>query len=168
MNAEEAGQLLAFAALYDNRKVSDPDVMAWLKAIGDLPYADCDTAVAGHYGATTDRIMPGHIRDRVKAIRRDRIARTPLPAPDPALADKPGRYQEIIRANVERIADGMQIRNAIGGGAPLPGEPPAEWREAKEALAKPAPDKPDPREVAAGQAAESRKERQERGHGEVA
>ena len=40
MNATEMGQLLAFAALYDNRKVGDPDIVAWLEAIGDLPYAD--------------------------------------------------------------------------------------------------------------------------------
>jgi hypothetical protein len=167
MTAEEAGQLLAFAALYDNRKVSDPDVMACLKAIGDLPYADAEAAIAEHYGSGTERVMYGHIRDRVKAMRLRRLERTPLPAP-PADATETGRYQEIIRANIERIADGKQLRNAIGGGAPLPGDPPAEWQQAREAMAGPAPVKPDPREVAAEQVREAAEQRARREAGERA
>jgi hypothetical protein len=161
MNATEAGQLLAFAALYDNRKVSDPDVMAWLKAIGDLPYADCEQAIAGHYGTCTERVMPGHVRERVKTIRADRLARNPLPAPAAEVADDPGRYREIIRANVQRIADGMDIRTALPSGEPLPGDPPEEWQQAREAIAEVKPIRPDPRDVAREQAEQSRKLRGE-------
>ena len=159
MNAAEAGQLLAFAALYDNRKVSDPDVMAWMRALGDLPYPDCETAVAGHYGEATERIMPGHIRQRVKRIREDRLARTPLPAPPREAADEPGRYQRIIAANIARIADGLDVRQALPAG-PLPGEPPAEWQKAKEAITPPELVKRDPREVALEQLAEARAKRE--------
>jgi len=158
MNAAEAGQLLAFAALYDNRKVGDPDVMAWVKVLGDLPYTDCETAVAGHYGESTDRIMPGHIRQRVKKIREDRLARTPLPAPSAELTNDPERYKRVLAANVERIANGLTVRKALAG--PLPGEPPAEWQKAKEAITPPELVKRDPQEVAREQLAEARAKRE--------
>jgi hypothetical protein len=158
VNGTEAGQLLAFAALYDNRKVGDADVMAWLEAIGDLPFDDAKTAVAGHYGSSTERIMPGHVRQRVKAMRADRLARTPLPSPSAELADKPGRYQLAIRAGIKRIADGFSLRKAIGTGRPLEGPPPAEWAKARAAM--PPGTAPrrvlNPRQLAAQQAAESR------------
>ena len=157
MNAAEAGKLLAFAALYDNRKASDPDVMAWFKAIGDLPYADAELAVAAHYGESTERIMPGHVRTRVKAMRADRLARTPLPAPSGDVADEPGSYQRITQANIKRIADGLDIRKALGGGKPLPGDPPAEWQQARESIRPPELAPTDPRLIAAEQAAESRR-----------
>jgi hypothetical protein len=162
MNATEAGHLLAFAALYDNRKVSDPDVMAWLKAIGDLPYADAEEAVAAHYGSSTERIMPGHVRQRVKAMRADRLARTPIPAPPGDLADKPGRYQLAIRAGIKRIADGMRLPKAITSGAPLDGEPPAAWTKARAAVGPGAAPRKvlNPRQLAAQQAAESRAARE--------
>lgn len=162
MNATEAGALLAFAALYDNRKVSDPDVMAWLKAIGDLPYADCEAAVAAHYGQSTERIMPGHIRTRVRAARAERLARTPLPPPAPELAGDPKRYQRAVADGVRRIADGLDARKAIG--APLPGEPPAEWQERKEAIT---PKPLSKQEIALRQVEQSRRERAGRESGEA-
>ncbi|MGO9079298.1 MAG: hypothetical protein ACLQDY_09690 [Streptosporangiaceae bacterium] len=163
MNASEIGDLLAFAALYDNRKAADPDIMAWLRAIGDLPYADSEAAVAAHYGTTTERLMPGHVRTRVKAMRAERLARTPLPPPPPEVADQPGRYQRIILANVERIADGMSVQRAIGAGKPLEGDPPAEWQQARAALKPPESEAKDPRQIAAEQAAEARRQREEGG-----
>ena len=116
MNAAEIGNLLAFAALYDNRKAADPDVFAWLKAIGDLPYTDAENAVAAHYGESTERIMPGHVRQRVNATRRERLARTPLPPPPPELADDPSAYKAAIQASVQRIANGWSLLRAIDGG----------------------------------------------------
>jgi hypothetical protein len=134
MTIEEAGQLLALAALYDNRKVGVPDVMAWHRAIGDLPYPDAETAVVDHYGSeSTERIMPGHVRRRVKAMRADRITRTPLPAPPAGIANEPGRYQAAIRASIQRLADGFSVQKAIGAG-PRQGEPPAEWAQARAAM----------------------------------
>lgn len=162
MNATEAGQLLAFAALYDNRKVGDADIMAWLEAIGDLPFADAKTAVAAHYGSSTERLMPGHVRQRVKAMRADRLARMPLAAPPGELADQPGRYLNAVRAGVRRIADGFSLRKAIGPGKPLEGPPPAEWAKAREAMPPGTEPRkvPNPRQLAAQQAAASRAERE--------
>ena len=153
MNAIEMGELLAFAALYDNRKVGDPDVIAWLKAIGDLPYADAETAVATHYGETTERIMPGHIRTRVKAMRADRLAREITPAPPPELADEQGRFRAELKANLREIADGLAIPKAIGGPV-REDDPPPTWAEARAQMA--APVVLTPQEKALQQAAESR------------
>ncbi len=169
MNLEETGKLLALAALYDNRKVGVPDVMAWHRAIGDLPYADAEAAVVEHYGSdSTERLMPGHVRRRVKAMRADRLARTPLPAPPAEAADKPGRYKQIIAANVGRIADGMDVHKALGPGAPLPGDPPTEWQQARESLKRPDPVKPDPRDVALEQVKAARAKRESSDEGEPA
>jgi len=133
MNAAECSALLAVMALYDNRKVADPDVVAWLKVIGDLPYADCERAVFAHYGSeSTERIMPGHVRQRVRAMRSERLAREIMPAPPAGLTDNPGAYRAALRRRISEIADGMDIRLAIGG--PLPGEPPPAWSEARKSL----------------------------------
>jgi hypothetical protein len=160
VNAAEIGDLLGFAALYDNRKASDPDVMAWLKAIGDLPYADCEAAIAAHYGDSTERVMPGHIRTRVKAVRAERLARTPLAPPAPSLTEQPSLYREALRRQVQRLADGFAVPAAIKG-APGDGEPPAEYVAARKAPPDAEPPKPDPQAIAREQVAESRKERRE-------
>jgi hypothetical protein len=151
------GQLLAFAALYDNRKVGDPDVIAWLEAIGDLPYADARTAVAGHYGSeTTERIMPGHIRTRVKAMRRERIERFPIAAPAPELTDHPAEYRQALRGNLKRVADGFSISRAVGELPSATPPPVAEVRKALGPAIPPAERNLPPEEIARRQAAESR------------
>ena len=132
--------------------------MAWLKAIGDLPYADAEDAVAAHYGETTERIMPGHVRARVKAMRRERLERAALTAPSGEVADQPGRYKKILQARIQQIADGKDLRNAITAG-PLEGDPPPEWQARKAAVTP--PPSPDPQEIARLQAAESRRLREE-------
>lgn len=156
MNATETGQLLAFAALYDNRKVGDPDVVAWLEAIGDLPYPDARSAVAAHYGQSTERIMPGHVRTRVKAMRRERLERDPVAPPPAELTDDPGKYREALRGTIRRIADGFSVKRAIGE---LPSATPPPVAEVRKALG-PAIPRPErllpPEEIARRQAAASR------------
>ena len=139
---------------------------AWHDLLGDLLLADCREAVAA-VAKRQPFVAPAEIRTEVRRIRADRISRNPLPAPPPELADDPERYQRAVQQGIQRIADGRNLHRAIGG-APLPGEPPAEWQQAREALGKPAPDKPDSREVAAEQAQQSREERAKREQGEVA
>ena len=104
--------------------------------------------------------LPGNLLAAV-----DRLARTAIPPPPASLADQPGRYQQAIQARVKRIADGISLPKAIAG--PLPGDPPAEWQKAREAITPPEQVKRDPREVAREQAAEARakRERLEQGEG---
>ena len=167
MTEEEALVLTRYVKACCPQQAMDkytPD--AWFDLLADLDFGDCQEAVKA-VAKRQPFVAPAEIRAEVRKIREDRLARTPLPAP-PADATETGRYQEIIRANVERIADGKQLRNAIGGGAPLPGDPPAEWQQAREAMAGPAPVKPDPREVAAEQVREAAEQRARREAGERA
>lgn len=156
MNAEETGRVLAKCASYDNRKIGDADVIAWYQVLSDLPYSDCIAAVIGHYTDSPERIMPAHVRGRVKAIRRDRLAREIVPAPSAELADEPGRYKAALQAKVRQIADGKQLHLAIGR---LPSETPPDLAEVRQQLG-PAIPPPErllaPEEIARRQAAESR------------
>ena len=106
MNATEAGKLVALMALYDNRKVSDPDIVAWLKVVGDLQYGDCESAVVAHYQETRERIMPADIRQRVRVIRAKRLDRAEVPAPPPELVDDWPAYQAALHAARVAAADG--------------------------------------------------------------
>ena len=170
MNADEVGKLLGLMALADNRKPPEDEagqlamVQFWLGMVGDLDYADAAQAVTEHYRESREWLMPVDVRRRVKALRRDRIARDPLPAPPAELADDPGRYREALAAGIRRTADGMNVRKAIGG--PLPGEPPPAWREVRESMKPPEPPPTDPREIALEQVAESRAKRGEAEPGE--
>ena len=163
MNATEAGQLVALMALYDNRKASDPDIVAWLKVVGDLPYGDCESAVVAHYQDTRERIMPADIRNRVKAMRRDRIDRAIPAAPPAEVADTPGRYKAALDAAIRRIANGRSMHRAIGGPV-RDAEPPAEFTEARAGMgtALKRDGSLSPQEVARRQAAESRAARGDR------
>jgi len=105
MTAEEVGKLLGFAALYDNRKVDVPDVVAWHRVLGDLPYTDAEDAVAAHYTDSTERLMPAHVRQRVKAIRGKRLDDAEPHLEPPSGLDGPA-YQRWLIDSRKRIADG--------------------------------------------------------------
>jgi hypothetical protein len=113
MNAEQAGQVLAKCASYDRRKTGDADTIAWYQAIGDLAYDDCIAAVIAHYGETTDWIMPAHVRERVREIRRNRFQDAEKPAPPPELLDDPDAYCAAVRAANAAIADGRDPEAAM-------------------------------------------------------
>lgn len=106
MNAAETGNLIALMALYDNRKTGDAEIVAWLKTIGDLRYADCEAAVVAHYRESRERVMPADVRTRVEAIRRQRIEDAEIPAPPEELRFEPEKYRAWLREVTRRIADG--------------------------------------------------------------
>lgn len=72
MDKSDVVLLLAFAGTYDYRKVGDADIEAWYLAVGDLDIDDAKDAVVAHYRNTTDRLMPAHLRQGVKAIKDER------------------------------------------------------------------------------------------------
>jgi hypothetical protein len=119
MNATETGKLLGLMALFDNRTLSDPDVVAWLPLVGDLLYGDAQAAVYGHYRDTAERIMPADIRRRVREIRAERVRNAgDLEARVPReLADKPLEYRDWLQRTTQAIADGEPAVRAIGGAA---------------------------------------------------
>jgi hypothetical protein len=114
MTPEETGKLLARAALYDNRKVDTPTVIAWHAILGDLPYPDCEAALAGHYAETTEWLMPAHVRTRVKEARHQRIKDAGgVPAPPPELLDDPAVYGAALQAAATALADGRDPQAAM-------------------------------------------------------
>lgn len=115
MTLEEVGKLLGFAALYDSRKVDVPDVVAWHRIIGELPYADAEQAVTEHYAASRERLMPADVCQGVKRIRDARLKAVPEPVPPPELLEDADAYREWLRKETKRIADGKPDLRAIGG-----------------------------------------------------
>jgi hypothetical protein len=119
VDAIEVGKLLGDCASHDRRKVGATDVVAWLRSLGDLSLAECQQAVAAHYAESTDWIMAGHIRARVLADRRDRLARA-VPSFTHEVDDNPALYLASLRAQRAAIASGQRaVAAAIAAGEPL-------------------------------------------------
>ena len=157
MTLDQVIDLLTVAAVFDFRSIGEADAIAWHTVLGDLEFDDARMAVLAHYAESCDRIMPANVRQRVKAMRRDRLEREIVAPIAPELADQPGRYRAELRAGIRRIADGMTRHLAIA--APVREDPPPE--EFTEARARLGPALPrNKRELAQRQAAESRAARE--------
>ena len=159
MTPDETVDLLTVAAAFDQRTVGEGDAMAWYAVVGDLDFTEAKQAVIGHYTDSTDRIMPAHVRVRVKAARRDRLARELVTPPPAELTEAPGRYKAALDAEIRKIADGRSVQKAIGR---LPSETPPSIDELRKELgpASPPPERTlPPEEIARRQAAESRASR---------
>lgn len=154
MTIEETIDLLRLCAGYDRRHIGKTDSVAWHMALGDLAFADAQAAVVAYFQENRDFIMPSDVRNRVRAMRRDRLAREVVPALE-ADPDAPQSYRTAFTDAIRRIADGFSVRRAIGGPV-REGPPPESFTAAMEALPKP----PTKQELAAQQAAESRAERE--------
>jgi hypothetical protein len=111
MTLDEVIDLLTVAAVFDFRTIGEADARAWHAALGDLAFGDSRSAVIGHYRDSRDRVMPADIRQRVKAIRRDRLDRAILPAPD---TGDQAEYRAELKRRTREIADGFDITRAIG------------------------------------------------------
>lgn len=157
MTLEETVDLLTAAAAFDRRTVGKADAVAWHAVLGDLDFQDAQAAVIAHYRDSREWIMPADVRTRVKAMRRDRLERGLIPAPPAELADDPARYRASLGANIRQIADGRSARRALGPAGPS--GVPESFTEARKKLG-PALPRSTPRNLAAEQAAESRKARE--------
>lgn len=61
MKKSEMALVLAKAAAYDARTLSEYDVEAWYECVGDLNFKECMQAVTEHYRDSTERLMPAHL-----------------------------------------------------------------------------------------------------------
>lgn len=157
MTLDEVIDLLTVAAVFDFRSIGEADAIAWHAVLGDLDFGDARTAVLAHYTESCDRIMPANVRQRVKAMRRERLAREIAPAPAAGVADDPGQYRAALRAGLARIADGKRVPAAIA--APVREDPPPlAFTAAREGLGAGLPRSL--QELARRQAAESRAARE--------
>jgi hypothetical protein len=136
VNVNEAGQLLAAAAAFDNRQPSRAAAQAWAAALHDVPLDDDALAAVARYYGTDDPqasgqrwIQPHHVRAHRKVIRGERIGPAgpgaSIPAPPPELTDDPKAYAKAIKEITARIADGRMPFRAIEGGRGRRGPPPA-------------------------------------------
>ncbi|WP_280331526.1 hypothetical protein [Nocardia wallacei] len=71
MNRDEVISLLMAASLYDDREPSESLIAAWAEAAhrAGWTHQDAIAAVHEHYAHNTDRIMPGHITQLIRAER---------------------------------------------------------------------------------------------------
>jgi hypothetical protein len=81
-----AARLLALAASFDNRTVSEITAQAWADALHDLEPDECAHAIRSHFRESDVYLMPVHIRQRVKA-RREILARAKPVADHNAIPD---------------------------------------------------------------------------------
>ena len=118
MNRAEVVLLLTLAGTFDYRKVGDADVEAWHLALDDIDLDDAKAAVVRHYRESTDRLMPAHVRQRVKTIRAERARHQPhevraLPSPfeKPDMGDQVqiargvASVREVLGPLVEHLAE---------------------------------------------------------------
>lgn len=104
MKPSEVADLLARIASFDRRTTGESDVLAWTAAIGDLDFDDCVQAVVSYYQDSREWLMPVDVRQRVKALRKDRLNRLVPGAPDAdpddvneyLLAQRQGRYRPFV------------------------------------------------------------------------
>jgi hypothetical protein len=68
MTPAEAGKLLAFCAVFDNRKPDTSGMAAhgWAEALQDLDYTECRQAVVKHFAHSIRYILPADIRTLVE------------------------------------------------------------------------------------------------------
>lgn len=109
MNPAEIAAVLTKAAAYDRRTIGRADVAAWHEALQDIDLQDALAAVTRHYRASTEWLMPGHIRDAVAELRRGRRR---LGHSD-ALA-LPSRFENDLERG-DRIRRGVALCRATAG-----------------------------------------------------
>lgn len=108
MTPGDTARLLAACAMYDFRSVEVSDTAAWHHVIGDLDYDDAMEAVRRHYQASTDRMMPAHVRLGVKAIREERRRREPSEA-----LQFPSQFEQDMNREVRMRAGSAQVREVL-------------------------------------------------------
>ena len=81
MKSSEAMVLLTKIATTDKRNAGETEAKSWAEIMtdNDVPLPDALVAVREHFGSSHDYLMPIHIIERVKAIRRERLTRAGTP-----------------------------------------------------------------------------------------
>jgi hypothetical protein len=109
MNHHEVGLLLAKCAAYDRRTVGKADIEAWHDALSDLPFSDASTALTEHYTRTSNWVGVADVRNGVKRIRAERLARADITPPPDVDPDNVPAYLDAYRAQRRQIADGRPV-----------------------------------------------------------
>jgi hypothetical protein len=116
MKTQEIIELLGVIAVVDKRTVGEADVIAWETIIGDLPAGDALLAVRDHFRERPGVwLEPGHIVQRVRAVRRDRLERR-------SLAEIQADEDRMDARMAPRLAEAEARKRAIAAFASRPPE----------------------------------------------
>jgi hypothetical protein len=88
VNLTETGQLLRLVVACDRRTVSEIDLEVWHRLLGEYPFAQCETAVFGHFSESSEWLTPALVRQRVRGLRAANLSAAlaqgePAPLVDP-------------------------------------------------------------------------------------
>jgi len=114
MKPSEAALVLAAAARYDRRTTGALEAQAWAEALTGLDVRACVDAVTGHYSASTDWLMPAHVRRLAKVA----------PTADSGLCRRckavhaPDEDCAVLKVNpdIRRQVQGWMKRRELSGG----------------------------------------------------
>jgi hypothetical protein len=129
MTPDEAGQLLARCAVFDNRKPSAAAVQGWAVALADVPFDDdALTAVAKFYGSATGHtgqrwIQPHHVRELRAQLRATRIHQANLVydgRPEETGAQSAASLRALERAAADGRVPAKAISAALNAGTGRP------------------------------------------------
>jgi len=109
VNPNEAAQLLAIAAAYDNRKPDATAAQAWAVALAEYRFEDCQKAIVEHYRTSDAWMMPVHVITAVKKVRGGRIEDKAPQPPQGLDPDDTAAYQAWLRGVNRAIADGREV-----------------------------------------------------------
>lgn len=116
MNHSECAALLTLAARIDKRTVGEQDVEAWVEILDDVDFSDARLVLRGHYRSSTEWLMPAHVVQGVRALRRERLDAAGDAAAYAGCDDLTGEaFAARVRANRERIASGRALSALEGG-----------------------------------------------------
>lgn len=126
MTPDDAKQLLARCAAFDNRQPSLIAAQGWAAALNDIPADEDAFAAVARYYSTPGRpgerlwIQPADVRTHRKAIRDERLVGFQYEPQDGD--DDPRRYLANLRAQREAVASGRRAaspaRELAGGPHP--------------------------------------------------
>jgi hypothetical protein len=103
MNSTEAGLLLIYVARVDHRTWGPDDADAFADLLDDIAVGDAMIVAREHLRTDTAWLTPAIIRQRVKALRTERVRRLPQPCPN----DVDGvDTNDELRAVIRAMADG--------------------------------------------------------------
>lgn len=133
MNPQEAAQVLAKAAAYDNRQATQAAALAWAEALDPgMPLADALRIVGEHYRDERAWVMPADVNRRWRALGKARLEtaqRMGLPEPPDELADTPGDWAAWKKAQIRAIRAGCDAAQAEARAWHTLGRTPRERRE---------------------------------------
>lgn len=90
MNIADAGKVLAYASVGDNRTVTREAALIWSEALdSDISVEDARAAINTHFANSTEYLKPAHINEIVRGWIRERSRDVPPVVPPWQLADRP-------------------------------------------------------------------------------